>query len=226
MGMKGHRFQVVGYSFLLFVLLSTIYGTLYPVFAASDIGQSRITPASPFYFLKAVRENLELKFAGTTRVQALRQLEFATRRIREVNSLVKTPRQDLIESTLERYLSHLKEAQGLISLRDENLARNVTEDVTWQMGVLQTVYGQVSDIGAKRSVRHIVNRLSEWDGQLIDKLISVNQPALVQKVVASKLSGCNFLSRESSTSGLNEVERIVLTERAKVCFQGSEIQSF
>ena len=183
-----------------------------------DIGYSRLHPASPFYFLKAVRESLELKFAGTTRIRALRQMEFATRRIREVKSLVKTPRQDLIEPTLERYLSHLGEAKGIINLID---ARRVIEDVTWHMGVLQTVYGQVSDTRAKRSIRNIINRLSGWDGQLISKLNSVSQFSLAQKLAASKLSGCKFLSREASASALNEVERVVLTNRAKVCLEGA-----
>jgi len=37
--MKGYRLQVLGYSFLLFVLLSTVTCTLHPTFAANSLDQ-------------------------------------------------------------------------------------------------------------------------------------------------------------------------------------------
>src|SRR3989344_5655222 len=116
--MKGYRLQVVGYSFLLFVLLFTVYCTLYPVFAVDDIGQSKIHPAHPLYFLKTIRENLEMRLVSTHRVKLIRQMEFATRRLREVKSLIGNSHEDLIEPTLERYWSHVRELleKGLIDL--------------------------------------------------------------------------------------------------------------
>lgn len=216
--MKGYRLQVVGYSFLLFVLLSTVHGTLYPTYAA-DLGQSRINPASPLYFLKSIREILEIKFAGTTQVKAIRQLEFATRRIREVKSLVNDSRQDLIEPTLVRYLSHLDQLIGILNLRDENWISQVSDEISLHMNTLQTVYDQVSHPRARMSIRATVNGLSQWDQKLIDRLNSLNKSSLAQKVIISKLVACNFLSKEASSSSLNEVERAVLSERAQRCLQ-------
>lgn len=216
--MKVFSFQLSVFSFLIFVLLSTVHCTLYPILAQEDnIGQSQINPSSPLYFLKAVREVLELKFAATTNTKALRQLEFATRRIREVKSLVKTPRQDLIEPTLYRYLSNMQELTGLVNLKDNDSASQVIDLAGLHMTILQAVYGQVSDLRARMSIRVTVDKLSEWDQQLIGRLDLIKQPSLINKVTALKLSGCNFLAREASSSALNEVERVVLLERAQKC---------
>lgn len=170
-----------------------------PVFAQTDIiGKSRITPASPLYFLKGVREILELKFAGTTNVRAIRQLEFATRRIREVKSLALTNQQNLIEPTLEKYAWHLQELKGLVHPKDVGMVNKVNESLTTQINVLQEVYKQTGDPKVKRSIRLAVFRISE-------------------KFTAAGPAACSFLSKEASASGLNEVERGVLSERGQKC---------
>ena len=209
-----------GFAFLLtlFVFLYPIPYMLYPVQATADLGESRIHPASPLYFLKSVREALELKFAGTTHIKALRQIEFATRRIRETKSLSKTSHHDLIVPTLERYFWHMGELKEIVSLKDADMVRQVSDIVTYHMNVLQTIYSQISDPRARMSIRSAIHRLAEWDQQFIDKLNLLDQSSLAQKMAISKLSGCNFLSKEASSSALNEVERVVLTGRAKTCF--------
>ncbi|MBU1000046.1 hypothetical protein KKE78_01440 [Patescibacteria group bacterium] len=192
-----------------------------PVFAQEDgLGQSQITPASPFYFLKSVREILELKFAGTTQVAAVRELEFSTRRIREVKGLVNT-RQDLIESTLHQYLFHLQEFIGRANLKDPDFAIEVSKNITGQMSVLQSVYSNVSDKRAQMSIRATINSLSKWDQELIDRLNLAKEESAAKQVSVSKLSGCNFLAKEASSSALNEVERGVYLERAERCRESS-----
>lgn len=206
---------------MIFITLFIIHNSLFiiPAYAqALDLGQSRIHPASPLYFLKSVREALELKFAGTTNVRALRQLEFSTRRIREVKSLGYTSRQDLITPALERYWWHIRELNGILTLTDENMVGKASDVTATHMNVLQTIYQQVANQEAKRSIRTAVNRLSEWEQGVVDKLNLLRQPFFAQKILISKLSGCNFLSKEASSSALNEVERVILAERAKMCF--------
>ena len=216
--MKINSLQLSVISVLTFFLLFTVYCPLCTVYAQTDaLGQSQINPSSTLYFLKAVREVIELKFAATTNTKAFRQLEFATRRIREVKSLVKTPRQDLIEPTLYRYLYHLQELNGLVNLKDNDSAAQVIDVVGLHMTILQAVYDQVSDLRSRMSIRVTVNRLSEWDQQLIGRLDLVKQTSLIDKVTALKLSGCNFLAREASSPVLNEVEKTVLSERAQKC---------
>lgn len=198
--MKGHRQQVTVYSFLLFFLLSTVYCTLYPTFAADSIGKSRISPASPLYFLKSVREILELKFADNLDIKSKFRLEFATRRIREVRSLVGTPGEDLIEPALTRYASHLQELASIANFRDKDLKAEVAEVTTEHMKILQEIYGTVSEQRAKRSIRVAIYKLSERDNILTDKV-----------------SACNFLSKEASNSAIVETERWVLSQRAQKC---------
>ncbi|MDD5147580.1 MAG: DUF5667 domain-containing protein [Candidatus Daviesbacteria bacterium] len=201
-----------------FLLFTFYFLLITPSYAQEDdIGQSQITPASPLYFLKSVREILELKFAGTTHVRAIREFEFATRRIREVKGLVKTSRQDLIEPTLYRYLFHLEEFIGIANFKDPDFASQVSKNIAGQMNVLQTVYTHVSDKRALMSIRATINSLSKWDLKLIDKFNLAEKPLLAEQIVASRLSACNFLSHEASSSALNEVEKVVLLERAQQC---------
>ena len=209
----------------IFLLLSTFYilhSTFYisPVMAqGDDIGQSQITPASPLYFLKSIREVLELKFAGTTHIRAIRKFEFATRRIREVKGLVKTSRQDLIEPTLYRYLFHLEEFIGTANLKDPDFATGVSKNIIGQMNVLQSVYGHVSDKRALMSIRATINSLSKLDLKLIDKFNLAEKPLLAEQIAVSRLSACSFLKKEASSSALNEVEKAVFVQRANECLK-------
>lgn len=194
-----------------------------PVFAQDDgLGQSQITPASPLYFLKSIRELLELKFAGTTRVRAIRELEFATRRIREIKSLAATSRQDLIEPTLYQYLFHLEEFLGKANLKDPDFATEVSKNIASQMNVLQAVYGRVSERRALMSIRATINSLSKFDLKLIERLKLAEKPLLAEQISISRISACNFLSKEASSSALNEVEKAVFSERAQKCLEPSQ----
>lgn len=200
------------FNFCLLIFIS-------PVFAqGDDLGQSQITPASPLYFLKSIREALELKFAGTTHIRAIRELEFATRRIREVKSLAATTRQDLIEPTLYQYLFHLGKFINIADLKDPDFATEVSRTVAAQMNALQAVYGHVSNHRALMSIRAIINSVSKLDLKLIDRFKVAEKPLQASQISASHLSACNFLSKEASSSALNEVEKSVFSDRAKVCF--------
>lgn len=206
---------------VLFTLLTIYLLFTSPVFAQDPtIGQSRINPASPVYFLKAVSETVRLKFAKTSQERGELQMEYAGRRMREANSLVATTRQDLIEPTLIRYLTHLEEAKGLINLKDEVRAEQVTGEVSAHMNVLQSVYGQISHPRARMSVRSTVFRLTQWEQELAERLIILKSP-FVGQVGISKLSGCNFLSKEASSSALSPVEKGVFARRAVQCFGGN-----
>lgn len=208
------------FKFILFLSLITYHLSLAPAFAQTpERIQVGLAPDSPFYFLKSVREILELKFAGTTRIRALRELEFTTRRIREVSSLVNTSREDLISPTLERYLAVLNDLSGIANTKDKDLATKVSEEVVWQMTVLQEILPQVTDLAAKRSIRATIYRVTQWEQSYSTKLSLDKQPDLAQKMVDSKLSGCNLLAKEASSSALNQVERVVWAERAKICLE-------
>ena len=172
-----------------------------PAFAFDDnIGFSKITPASPFYFLKGVREILEYKLAQTTRVKMIRQLEFATRRLREAKSLIGV-QEDLIPPTLERYIGQLNRLTDKHQANDE-FAPALKNNLVIHLEVLRNIYNQTSNSRTKMVVRSALNR--------------VIQRADIPK--SAKLPVCNLFTKEASSSALNETERFVLLERAKSCF--------
>lgn len=206
------------FSFLIIIFVLFFFVT--PISAQEDnIGTSRINPASPLYFLKSVKEMVELKFAKTTSAKAYRQLEFATRRIREVKSLSVTSRQDLIQPTLEMYFQHIKELNGVLTLTDEREVARASKEIPMHMDILQTEYLQVTNEDAKRSISLTVNRLSEWEQEIITRLDLLKEASVAGKFRESKLSGCNFLSKEASSSALGEVEKYVYKERVIKCLQ-------
>lgn len=204
----------------LFLSAVIFLGSCNPVLAyENDIGQSRIHPAYPLYFLKTIREILELKFAGTSNIRGLRHLEFTQRRIREVTSLVSVNRQELIPPTLENYWFNLGKVSGLLSFKDEALADQVFDQIRRQLIVLQKLYEKVEKQEAKRSIRTAIYRISDWNMKLLDRLDLENRAKIAPKLTISQTLACNFLAKEATSSGLNEVERAVLSERAGNCFK-------
>lgn len=168
----------------------------------NDIGQSQIHPAHPLYFLKTVRENIENAFALTPRVKLIRQLEFATRRLRETKALISHNRQDLIETTLERYWFHISKLPDK-DIRDEELILRIKESLVVHLKTLDIIYSGISDPGAKRAVRSALNRI-------VDR---ADIPDF------ARLPVCDFFAREASSSALNQSEQAILTIRAKNCLK-------
>lgn len=165
-----------------------------------DIGQSRIHPASLFYFLKAIRENIELKFALTSRVKMLREMEFAIRRLREVNALV-TINQDLIQPTLESYNAHIKIIPD-IDLDDTEISVMTKNNLVVHLKVLRHVYDKASNLKAKMAIRSAMNRIIQRS----------------DVPVFAKVPVCNFFIKEATSSSLNQTEKFVLQSRAQKCF--------
>ncbi len=157
----------------------------------NDIGVSRVTPDSSLYFLKTVRENIELRLALTPHVKLVRQLEFATRRLRESKSLVGT-HEDLIIPTMERYWYHLSRLPVIDSAT-----------LIIHLEVLQNIYDRLINPQAKLSIRSVINKTSK-------------RPDLP---TFAKISVCFFLQKEATNSAITETERAILLERAGDCFK-------
>ena len=182
--------------FVLLLLLSTSSSLAFE----DNIGYSKITPESPVYFLKTVRENLELKFALTTRVRNLRQLEFATRRLREAKTLIPI-NQDLIPPTLERYASHLNTIPDK-DLNNQELSNGIKQALSMHLLVLQQIYPG-ANLRSRMFIRSAMNRIIQ----------RADVPTFAKAPV------CAFFSKEASSSALNQTEQSVLGDRAKKCFQ-------
>jgi len=188
------------YSLIFYLFLSTVYCTLYPSFAQEvDIGYSQIHPASPLYFLKTIRENIELSLVFTPRIKMLRQLEFATRRLRETKALISIT-EDLIPPTLERYISYINKFADKHEV-DDQLESVLKDTLTIHLKVLLEIYDQVNSQRAKIFIRSTMYRLIKR-ADMPDE---------------AKVSICDLFAKEASSSALNQTEQIVLLERSQKC---------
>ncbi len=183
-------------SFIFFSSCNTTYAL------DENIGFARIDPSSPIYFLKTIRESIELKLAGTPQTKIIRQMEFATRRLREAKSLVGSLQEELIQATLERYWHSINQVLS-VSPKEKELSA-LTNHVVWiHLKELLKLYPKLENKNAKMGVRATINRLmqnSDLDGE-------------------ERKLGCSFLLSESSSSALNQSEQVIYKERAEACFR-------
>ncbi len=171
-------------------------------FAFEDnIGFSKITPASNLYFLKAIREKIELHFAQTDKVKMYRQLEFAFRRLREARTLIGN-KEDLIQSTLERYIFQLDILSDKHRKDDETEVR-MSNNLAVHLKVLEQMYQDAKRLKAKMAIRMVLNKLIQRR----------DTPNL------AKIPICNLFIREASSSALNQTDQFLLKERAQNCFK-------
>lgn len=174
---------------------------------AIEIGDSLIDPTSPFYFLKTIRERIEQTLQLSDHSKTIGQVEFAHRRLREVNSLVNNKRQDLIEVTLEKYRHH-GELAFKKSAENFNLGLDVAEGLSSQIDVLVRIYDQIGDPNGKRAIRASVIRLEEN----MDKFLGQRSEIDLRQTQA-----CQFLMKVSEDGSLNEPERAILKQKVTQC---------
>jgi len=147
--------------FFLFFLISPIIlaqeatPTLPPGQAWDQRGEiysPRLLPTSPFYFLKKWKERLELTFAVNVGQKVAKRMEFATRRLAEMNAVVKT-NPEMIEEVAEDYQEEL----GLIEEKSnqlkkegrEELIEHVSEMTLKHQVVLLRIYENVPESAKK-----------------------------------------------------------------------------
>lgn len=199
------------------MLIAYCFLLVTPAFAQENIGSSRLSPENPLYFLKAVREKLEIQFAGTEKVRILKRLEFAERRLKEVNSLIAVHREDLIAPNMEKFLLELT----LIKPAKDKyiIPTTVSNSLGYYMQALVGFYNSLTDPKAKLGVRSTIYRLMDliqfYYGNMTPELASQIFPLQETKFLA----GCNLLAREALSQNLSESERQILKERGAKCEQ-------
>lgn len=183
-----------------------------------EIGFAQINPGSNIlYSLKMLKEALEMKIAVTPNIKSARYLEFATRRIREVRSLQRDGKEDLIEGTLERYWVHMQALQGNFDLKNDRVALETTEQVYKHLYILNQLYPQLSDKRAQMSVRLTITRISKWQADVILRLNQISQSVIERRVIEYQKLACDFQIKEASAEGLNRIEKEVLSGRVVEC---------
>lgn len=182
---------------------------------AVDVGEALIPPNSPLYFLKILREKIELALTFSQEGKVVRQLEFAQRRLREVNKLIKNKKQDLIGETMAKYRDHIN--QALAAASSDDLKVKVGEAISRHLDVLQRVYDGVGNETAKAAIRGNIERAAEHNRTLLAKLDTVKQKLLIKKTVLRQALACKFLGRESTASGISDNEKKTLRAKFADC---------
>lgn len=180
-----------------------------------DVGQSKIIPGSPLYFLKAVKEKIEGFKAKKKPEKLALNLEFLQRRVRETITLVQIKRWDLVEVAMERYRSQIN-TLNQIAGSDEASKIMIAESVSRHLDVLQRLYGSSSDLRAKGAVLASIEKGEEYNRKLIDTLETGNQQQLIGLVGLSQALTCKFLAGESLSVNL-EATREVLQRQVNLC---------
>lgn len=185
---------------------------------ALEVGDSLISPGSSLYFLKAIREKIELYFSSNYQVQTQRELEFSVRRLREVKTLIEEGREDLIEETLQKYRNHLDEVQKLDN-GGRSMHINVGASIARHMYVLQSLYYNINEVEAKRAVRTSIQRVLEHNWNLLgSKELEVGEKQdLSDQIALRQIAGCKFLNEETKNTAFNESEREILKEYVSDC---------
>lgn len=185
---------------------------------ALDVGDSLVSPSSPLYFLKALREKVELYFSPNEMVKSQRELEFAVRRLREVKTLIEENRQDLIEVTLQKYRNHLDQVNH-VGGGTEGLRVDLGSSAARHMYVLQSLYYNISDENAKRAIRTSIERILEYNWALLENknLTGDEYNDLVQNIALRQIAGCQFLIEETRNTSISESERAILGNYVKEC---------
>ena len=173
------------FNFLLLTFPINVYAQNTP-----DFGQSLIHPAQPIYFLKTIRERLEMGLAMSKASKAKLQIDFGSRRIRETNSLIKAGREDLIEQTLEKYRHQMKVAYDL-SAENNDLNEQIKAGFSQQVDDLVSLYERASNQAARRAIR--------------------------ASIFQSRTPDCQFLERTSLEMEINEAERSILKQKTDEC---------
>lgn len=183
-----------------------------PVFA-----QARISPSSPLFFLKAVRENIELSLALTKQVRRIRTLEFAGRRLREVNSLIGTPDEPLIESSLLHYRKLTGDLDKLTT-SGEDLKVWAAEGEGEHLNTLLDDYPKISDRNAKGSVLATIEVLESHNRALAGTIKdSIQKRELIDRIATSQARTCNFYAQRLKDGNLNDVNKTILAKLLGKC---------
>lgn len=186
---------------------------------ALDVGRSLISPNSPLYFLKNLREKLEIKTSPDEKTKAIRELEFSIRRIREVKSLIKSGKEDLVPATLEKYKEHLKNSKSWLRTVGADSMVEAGSGVARHLYVLKSLYLEATTKEAKRALMGASKAAYDYNNKLMEDLSVGEQQALIKNIALRQAAFCQFLAALSDDSLWNQTELAVLKEELAKCQQ-------
>lgn len=143
--------------------------------AEEEIYTPRLLPDSPFYFLKRIKERIELFLAQVPEAEAEKYTEFATRRIAEAKMMIKKNKHQFVVKLMERHKEHLTKAEEKIEEakdkgRDvERVLEIVVEATSIHQKVLAEVYEKVPE-QAKEAIEHAMEVSSKGQERALEAI--------------------------------------------------------
>ena len=145
----------------------------------------RLLPDSPFYFLKRIKERIELFLAQAPEAKAEKYAELATRRIAEAKVMIKRNKNQFVVKLMEKHQEHLDKAEKKIEeAREkgkdvERVLAIVAEATSIHQKVLADVYEKVPE-QAKEAIEHAMEVSSRGQERALEAISKEKREQLRQ----------------------------------------------
>lgn len=132
-----------------------------PAAVEEPIYTPKLLPDNPFYFLKDLKERIELFLAFAPEKKAEKLAEIATRRIAEAKKMIEKGKPEFVEKLMARYEKQLQKAMERAEEAKEKgkdvekVLEIVTQATSQHQGVLAEVYEKVPD-KAKEAIERAI----------------------------------------------------------------------
>jgi len=163
----------------------------------------RLLPTSPFYFLKGVKESLELILANTPGKKVAKRIEIANRRLVELKAVVKK-KPELAEKLAGRYEQQLEllgqEVKQVAGNKREELAEHVSEVTLKHQSILLGVYKEVPEQGRK-GIENAIEKSIHGHQQAIESVSKEKQVEIKEMILERKMEVIQKLERVEEQVG-------------------------
>jgi len=155
--------------------------------AEEEIYTPRLLPDNPFYFLKGMKEGIELFLARAPERQAEKLAEIATRRIAEAKVMTKKGKPEFVDKLMVRYQEHLERAMERVAEakekgRDvERVIEIVTQATSQHQGVLSEVLEKVPE-KAKEAIQRAIEVSGRGQQQALEAVSGEKREELREKI--------------------------------------------
>lgn len=135
----------------------------------------KLLPDSPFYFLKGIKEKIELFLAQASEAQAEKYAELATRRVAEAKLMIHKNKFQFVVKLLNEQQDYLQKAQEKIKEAQREakdvqaVAAIVARATNQHLGVLADVYEQVPE-PAQEAIQQAIESASQGQEKALEAL--------------------------------------------------------
>lgn len=153
--------------------------------AEEEIYTPKLLPDSPFYFLKRIKEGIELFLAQAPEAKAEKYAELATRRIAEAKVMIKRNKNQFVVKLMEKHQEHLDKAEKKIEEAKEKgkdverVLAIVAEATSIHQKVLADVYEKVPE-QAKEAIEHAMEVSSRGQERALEAISKEKREQLRQ----------------------------------------------